>query len=223
MRGLISQHSYWEGKKKRRHSHHPAVKAFAQPKLNIIEDFFRPKGDSFSLMSALEVGAGSGHLSNYANDRFGFFISSDFSINMIRMNPATEKLCCDASLLPFGNGSFDCVICTNLLHHVVSPIDVVKEMKRVSKKYVVICEPNRGNPLMFTLGWFKKSERGLLKISRSWLRELLKECGLVQIKIISQGIILPNVTPLPLVAPLTKLEKWLIPHLYLIALSVKEG
>ena len=39
----------------------------------------------------------------------------------------------DASKLPFADGSFDAVLCHNMLHHVAEPLVAVKEMSRVAK------------------------------------------------------------------------------------------
>lgn len=44
--------------------------------------------------------------------------------------------------LPFKDKSFDYVFCLEVLEHIHSPFNVLSELKRVSKSYVVISVPN---------------------------------------------------------------------------------
>jgi SAM-dependent methyltransferase len=44
--------------------------------------------------------------------------------------------------LPYGDKSFDLVICTEVLEHLDDPAKAVKEMLRVTKKYLVLSVPN---------------------------------------------------------------------------------
>lgn len=44
--------------------------------------------------------------------------------------------------LPYKNSSFDIVICTEVLEHLEQPTKALKEMLRVSKKYLIISVPN---------------------------------------------------------------------------------
>ncbi|MBP7791489.1 MAG: class I SAM-dependent methyltransferase [Candidatus Goldbacteria bacterium] len=55
----------------------------------------------------------------------------------------------DAQKLDFENKSFDTVMEKDMLHHVRSPADALKEMIRVSKKRIIIIEANRYNPLLY--------------------------------------------------------------------------
>lgn len=60
----------------------------------------------------------------------------------------------DAHSLPFKAGSFDLIICTEVLEHVKDPQIVLKEIKRVlSKKGVAIIEMDSGNWL-FRVSWY---------------------------------------------------------------------
>ena len=44
--------------------------------------------------------------------------------------------------LPYKDNSFDLVLCTEVLEHLEKPQDAIKELVRVSKKYLVISVPN---------------------------------------------------------------------------------
>ena len=44
--------------------------------------------------------------------------------------------------LPYGDNSFDLVLCTEVLEHLEEPQEALKELVRVSKKYLVISVPN---------------------------------------------------------------------------------
>jgi len=48
----------------------------------------------------------------------------------------------DIYKLPYENNSFDLVLCTEVLEHLEEPEKALKELARVSKKYLVISVPN---------------------------------------------------------------------------------
>lgn len=114
---------------------------------------------------------------------------------MIELNPIKKKYVMDANNIKFNDNSFDVVFCHALLHHVNDMRRVIEEMKRVSKKYVVMLEPNRDNPLMFMFSLIVKEENKALKFSLSYLNKQVKSCGLNIISSFSYGLIVPNKTP----------------------------
>ncbi|HZE87235.1 MAG TPA: class I SAM-dependent methyltransferase [Methylomirabilota bacterium] len=48
----------------------------------------------------------------------------------------------DIYKLPYRNNSFDVVVCTEVLEHLVHPEKALLELKRVAKKYIVLSVPN---------------------------------------------------------------------------------
>ncbi len=184
------QKDFWEGKKKRRSPSHPAVVAFARPKLEFLTSVI-PSG-----LRMLEVGAGNGYLSQTFSGDFDL-TALDFSANMLRMNPLPEerKVEGDAENLPFDADAFEVVFCANLLHHLEDPSVAVREMKRVASRYVVLLEPNALNPLMFAFGALKPEERGSLKFTPSYLRALGSGLRMHLEGFASLGAVVPNKTP----------------------------
>ncbi len=79
--------------------------------------------------------------------------------------------------LPFADGSFDCVMMVDVIHHLEGIEKSLKEALRVVKKggRILIFEPNKLNPLLFLVHLIDKNEWGLLKLGTPWkYRKLLK-------------------------------------------------
>ena len=176
--------------KKRREPNHPVVKAFAQPKVNFLKKYTSLSND-FTL---LDVGCGNGYFTHYLAKLYDV-TGLDFSKEMLNQNSHHKLVQGDAENLPFKNSSFDIVFCSNLLHHLADPKIAIKEMIRVSNKYIILSEPNRNNPLMYLFGLLKKEENGLLKINKKYLNRICIDQNLEPIKILTSGFIFPNKTP----------------------------
>lgn len=200
------QKAFWEGIGERRAPDHPAVLAFARPKLDLVLRAL-PAGSSRP-RTMLEVGAGNGFFSHTFSKEFEL-TALDFSQNMLDKNPlpAERKVLGDGEPLPFEENTFDVVLCGSLLHHLERPIDAVREMTRVARRFVVLIEPNSVNPMMFLFGLLKKAERGTLKFTRGYVRRLGLRAGLELRALHTHGMILPNKTP-PVALPLlTSLDR----------------
>lgn len=81
----------------------------------------------------LEVGSGSGNFKMFAPGT----ISSD-------VLPAQWlDLVCDAQQLPFADASFGNIVMVDVLHHIGSPLQFLKEARRVlrPKGHLIFCEP----------------------------------------------------------------------------------
>lgn len=144
----------------------------------------------------LEVGCGNGFFSVSLNEEYDL-TCMDFSRNMLEMNPIPweQKVVGNAESMDFDDNSFDIVFCGNLLHHLEDPLKAVGEMKRVGRHNVVLVEPNTINPLMFVFNLLKKEERGALRFTARYVRNLGIKNGLRVRAQSAQGAIVPNKTP----------------------------
>lgn len=107
-----------------------------------------------------------------------------------KLYPDLNLVHIDAHKLPFADHSFDIVICTEVLEHVVSPDQVIQEIKRVLKKDgTAIIEMDTGN-FLFQIVWYlwNHLHRGvwkdahLHKFNSNKLKKLIEDNGLHIIK-----------------------------------------
>lgn len=77
----------------------------------------------------LDAGAGRGRFrSEFAHTRY---IGVDLAIGDAKWDYSALDAICDLAHLPFGNNTFDVVICTQVLEHVPEPLQVLQEISRV--------------------------------------------------------------------------------------------
>ena len=170
------QIKYWhkDRHRRRRDPRHPVIRAYVEPKIRILRRFVQAPPQSI-----LDVGAGNGYFTHYLVPGLPT-TAVDYSSVILEANPAKNKKVMDARALTFPDNSFDLTFCHALLHHIDTGerLQVIREMTRVSKKHVVIIEPNRNNPFMAAFGLLKKEEWGLLRFSLRYLRDLAEKEGL---------------------------------------------
>ncbi|HTR88644.1 MAG TPA: hypothetical protein VMG62_00875, partial [Solirubrobacteraceae bacterium] len=92
-----------------------------------------------------------------------------------------------------------------VLHHLRDPSRAVREMRRVSRRYVVIFEPNRANVMQLMFGLLNRQERGTLRSSKRYLETLARQAGLELLASDYCGRIPPNKTPAWLLAAMRRL------------------
>ena len=197
----IFQKDYWEKNRKRRMPQHPVIEAFVCTKIDYIKKYVKLSENT----RILDVGCGNGFFGYYFS-KFCDVTELDYSKYMLLMNPVEKLIQADAENLPFKDDTFDVVFSSALLHHVENPKEILGEYKRVSKKFVVIIEPNRNNPFMFIFSMMVNEEWKALRFSLRYLENLLKD---VQIKVISScsmGAIVPNKTPMKLLPLFLRLD-----------------
>jgi len=196
------QIEFWEkGQSKRKSPDHPVICAIVKPKLDLIKKYI-----NLNSKSILDVGSGNGYFAYYLS-KYANVVGADISETLLKANPLSKKVKCDAQNLPFKKDSFDIVISSNLLHHVNNPKKVVSEMHRVSRKYVVLSDANRNNPFLFIYSLIKREERGALKISKNYLNDMLMDLNMHSMFCTTMGFIVPNLTPEPLLSMFKKMER----------------
>ncbi len=199
-----TQTTYWESQRKRRDPTDPIIAAFVQPKIDFMLRYVILPGKA----RILDVGCGNGYFTYYLNQH-GATFGVDYAAAMLALNPEERLSQASAFDLPFADDSYDLVFCSNLLHHVPEPAAVVREMRRVSRNYVVIHEPNRNNPAMLALGIVKLEERQSLQFTRAYVRTLAQQNDLHVLACETLGFVTPNRMPPPIAKPL---GGWNQPH-----------
>lgn len=112
-------------------------------------------------MNALELACGSGQLSFRLSKYTKSWIGTDFSEQMIleaRKRGEYENLTfeiADATLLPFAEEKFDCVVIASALHIMPRPDQAMKEIYRVLKPNGILLAP--------TFLWKEGKQRKLIK------------------------------------------------------------
>lgn len=118
----------------------------------------------------LDVGCASGHISYLFKKLFpessvtGIDPASHFIKFAKKTYPTVNFQCVDAHKLPFKDKSFDLIICTEMLEHVLNPGIVLSEIRRCLKKNgEVFISMDSGN-LLFKIVWFFWTKFGPGKI-----------------------------------------------------------
>ena len=95
------------------------------------------------IRSVLDVGCGDGKITNSLSERFEFVVGTDFSHSALK-HVEGKKVLSKGSTLPFQDRSFDLAITCEVLEHVLYDdyFNVLKELERVSKKYILVTVPN---------------------------------------------------------------------------------
>lgn len=186
---------FYDSKKVRRlrRFDHPIVKEHVIDKVNFIKKNIEltPK------TKVLEVGAGNGYFSFYFRDSCDLLVT-DVNKETLLLNPVKKKMNVDANKLPFGDNSFDVVMCFGVLHHIDNPDKVVKGLNRVSRNYVVLMEPNADNIVQKLVLPVIPREWGIFKFTTNYFKNLIKDNHLKILKFKHMGrFITPNI-PLPL-------------------------
>jgi SAM-dependent methyltransferase len=169
---------------------HPIVRYFAEQRWR----YLASKVNLAGLRTALDVGCGDGFSTLYAPGHLQL-TACDGSLTMLQRHPGARRLQADAFRLPFRDGAFDLVFAWELLHHVSEPHQVLAEMARVSRKWVICCEPNPINPAQFLFAWYDPAHRWVLRFSKRFMVRQAEQAGLRVTHFSRGGCLFPNKTP----------------------------
>jgi SAM-dependent methyltransferase len=198
---------------------HPVVAAYVQPKLDYIASTIGLRRD----WTVLDVGCGNGIFTHHLAKLCPSVVGLDYSANLLKGNPEKVLIRGDATTLPFPDESFDVVFEANILHHIGDRLAVVAEMARVARKYVVLLEPNRYNPVMLGLSLVVSEERGGLRSSVTRLQSEILECGLQPVSNLTTGMISQNNTPAFLIPLLKRFDRQIWWGEYIVTIARKDS
>jgi len=202
------QRVYWEKDHKFRTYDHPVVEFFARQR---VKEVLGRWLDLASVRRALDVGCGDGFSTFYTSERIPEVFGIDQSSRMLSRHPLrdTGRLCQgDARELPFETGSFDLVYGWEILHHISDPGVVLAEMARVSRRYVLVAEPNRKNLFQFAFALLDREHRWVLRYSLAYMRRAFEVAGLRVTQMATGGWVFANKTPQWLLPLIGRLPYW---------------
>jgi SAM-dependent methyltransferase len=191
----VRQRDYWEREHGFRAFDHPVVQLFAEQRLATLASWI----DLRAIGRALDVGCGDGFSTYYTRRHIGDIHATDRSQVMLSRHPLRQErrvVTADALALPYVDASFDLVYGWEILHHVSDPSRVVAEMARVSRRLVLVIEPNRNHPAQFAFALVDREHRWVLQYSRRYLEDICRRAGLRVLRSATGGHIFPNRSPL---------------------------
>ncbi len=193
---------YWDAMNAYRLPGDPVVGAFARPKLRFVQQHLPLTSEQ----RVLDVGCGNGTFQHYLSE-LAPTVGVDYSQNMLEMNRQPWKLRGTVFALPFPDHSFDVVFESCLLHHVEDPFAALAELRRVSRRFVVLNEPNRNNPPMLAWSLVVPAERGGLRFTPDHLRRIAQRAGLHVLGQQTAGLVYQNKTPAFLLPLLRRFDR----------------
>ena len=138
------------------------IRVYARKRSDRIRGIMGWEVDRFSKdISVLDVGCGIGNtLFALGANGFGNIVGLDVERQLVEYAKnsvlAAHVVVASAEEIPFRDGAFDCVICYDLLEHVLKPETVVENISRVLKQngilYMSVANGYSINDVLFRLG-----------------------------------------------------------------------
>lgn len=149
--------------------------------------------ESANPKNILDVGCASGWFLSQIAQRFpkAKCIGIDVYKNAIQYGkkryPSLKFMVADAHSLPFPDDSFDVIVCTEVLEHVLKPEQVISEIKRVLRPNgIAIVEMDSGNFLFRAVWyWWTHLKKGVWRnshihsFSTKKLEKMLRKGGVI--------------------------------------------
>ena len=133
---------------------------FARPFQLFLPSLLGP--DRCQHLELLDVGAGTGELGREltrwaANRGWTWRVTSiDVSQRGLAMGNGDRRIVASALALPFGDGSFDCVIASQMTHHLANDLEIIQHFReawRVSRHAVFFSDLHR-HPAVYLMVWW---------------------------------------------------------------------
>jgi len=103
-------------------------------------DFILKTLKPYSKLSVIDVGCGHGYLLGKLKE-MGFNKLTGCDINPVNTDEKINWIWADVENLPFHDKEFDIAICNHTLEHVINPQKAVNELKRISRKILIVTVP----------------------------------------------------------------------------------
>ncbi len=153
--------------------------------------------------SILDVGCGPGGYTKYIQETTQNILGVD--VSHVALNSFRDKgfqgVLADAKKLPFHSRSFDYILCSGLLHHLVGQGDLtgyLTEFLRVTREdgYVIAMEPNIFNMSGILVNIFNRIKPGITglvpherALSPFHLTRIFREAGLEDVEFVSASYV----------------------------------
>jgi len=93
-------------------------------------------------LPVLDFGSGTGNVAKYLVQAGLETVAVDISPEMLKKNPAQQKIITESQHLPFKDSYFGMITACSILHHLPDPIKALEEMCRVAAPHCIILIPH---------------------------------------------------------------------------------
>jgi ubiquinone/menaquinone biosynthesis C-methylase UbiE len=112
----------------------------------------------------LDVGCGNGSLAKRISEQRPGLEFEGVEV-VLPVEQRVPMQCYDGTVLPFPDGSFDAILCADMLHHTASPAAVLLEACRVARECVIvkdhICDTIPDRVILTCMDWLGNAGTGV--------------------------------------------------------------